>query len=327
MELVYPIYLDIPMMMGFLASLEGGILEEAEMESKSGDSKEKSASISLKANVSSILSTVLGAEAGGSGSKKVTENIESSYKGIVRYPTSALFIRLRNLLIEQKMLVPLASSSDFDTLNLGDIIEFSGYVTANPLYQIRRAVKQLLPIVEASTKISGAQLEHEIITLDNVKPGDKVTILDQEIIIKNKKHSISAQDLIRSQQRVKQNESDLYHTIGEILDNLFSHEGTDLLLFEARSWQAISRVYPNFIRNEQVHEIHNANWRCIGKIIGFVSENEKYDLLKGSPIGYLAKEHFAEIAASLQNEKMQIEINEPIIKGPAIILATMAIFA
>ncbi len=34
MELVYPIYLDAPMMMAFLGSLKGGIAEEATIENK-----------------------------------------------------------------------------------------------------------------------------------------------------------------------------------------------------------------------------------------------------------------------------------------------------
>jgi len=41
MELVYPIYLDIPMMTTFLGSLQGGIIEETNIESKTSDTQEK----------------------------------------------------------------------------------------------------------------------------------------------------------------------------------------------------------------------------------------------------------------------------------------------
>jgi hypothetical protein len=50
--LVYPIYLDVPMMTAFLGSLEGGIVEEADVESKSKDAGEKLQQASIKAKLS-----------------------------------------------------------------------------------------------------------------------------------------------------------------------------------------------------------------------------------------------------------------------------------
>ena len=329
MELVYPIYLDIPMMTGFLASIEGGIVEEAEIESKSGDVKEKSTSASLKASISGMVSSILGAglNTGLDSSRKISENLESSYKGVIRYPTSALFIRLRNLLIQQDIIKVVTDKQELETVGLGDIVEFGGFVSGNPAYQIRHAFGQLLPILMASYKLNDAQFDQEIAQLENVKAGSTISVLGEEITIQSKKHATSLQAVIRSQQQIKKSEVNLYETMGEILEGLFSQDGRDILHFDMMDWQAICRVYPTFVRNERVHEIHDANWRCVGKVIGFIPDGESYDLLQGSPIGYLAKEQFSELASSLTSDDINIQVNDPLVAGPAIVVAAMAIFS
>jgi hypothetical protein len=130
MALVYPVYLDTPMMTAFLASLEGGILEEANVEGKSADTKEKSGKASLSAKVSGLLTSVLSLEGGGDFSRKVSESLESQYKGTVRFPNAALFIRLRDLLLEQNLVKQLDTTANLDHVKVGDLLEFQG--TARP---------------------------------------------------------------------------------------------------------------------------------------------------------------------------------------------------
>lgn len=47
MALVYPVYLDVPMMTAFLASLEGGVVEEASVSHTASDSEERSTKASM----------------------------------------------------------------------------------------------------------------------------------------------------------------------------------------------------------------------------------------------------------------------------------------
>ncbi len=91
MELVYPIYLDVPMMTAFLGSLEGGIVEEADVEEKSTDAGEKVQQASIKAKLSGLVSTLVSAEGGVELSKKLAESMESQYKSKVRISHAALF--------------------------------------------------------------------------------------------------------------------------------------------------------------------------------------------------------------------------------------------
>jgi hypothetical protein len=326
MALVYPIYLDTPMMTGFLASLEGGIVEEADLESKSGDSKEKSGNIALKAGVSNLLSGILGIGAEAELTRKVSESLESQYKGTVRFPNAALFIRLRDLLLEQKQVKLIDSRSKLTSVNIGDIVEFQGTAIPNPAYQIRHAFGQIQPLIEAYYNIADAQFDQEIVKVENTAVGSTYESGNDKIVIQNKKQIPVLRDAIRANQKFKRNEAALYQMVNKVLTGLFLEDSVDTLVFKAKDFQAICRVYPVFARNERIVDIHDANWHCLGKVIGIVPEADNFDLLKGSPISYFAKGLFPDLAGLVKNDSLNIEITEAIIPGPLIVLATMAIF-
>jgi hypothetical protein len=132
MELVYPIYLDEPMLMAFLGSLNGGIAEETTVESKTQGSKERATNAQIKAKVSGWVSSLIGVEGGADVSRKATETSESQYKSTVRFPQATLFFQLRELLFEQDLIKILDSSESLESISLGDIVEFQGLAVANP---------------------------------------------------------------------------------------------------------------------------------------------------------------------------------------------------
>ena len=102
-ELVYPIYLDTPMMTAFLASLEGGLIDETSVEEKASSGNEKKRSVKTGLKFSGILSGLVGIGADAELARKISEDFESQYKHTVRFPAATLFIRLRNLLIEKSL--------------------------------------------------------------------------------------------------------------------------------------------------------------------------------------------------------------------------------
>ncbi len=328
MELVYPIYLDVPMMTGFLASLEDGIIEEAELENRTGDSKEKSGSAAGKVASSGLLRGLLEVGGGLEAAKKVAESVESSYKGVVRYPTSALFIRLRRLLLESNGQVKtLTDEVDLHDINTGDIIEFDGIVRANPTHQIQTSIQQLFPVLSTAIKKTEADLEVEKATVRAAANGSTVLVQQEDRTIHNKKEKEELLAAIENKQNEIRTQFQLYDTIGEVIAGLLRQDIWNTIIIETGKYKAICRIYPNFIRNERVEELHDANWTCMGKVIGKVQLGETFDLLKGIPIGYFAKGVFKDITKALNTEALKIEIGESEVKGPAIIIAVMALYS
>jgi hypothetical protein len=326
MALVYPIYLDTSMMAAFLASLEGGIVEETNVESRMSDSKENTQAGSLRTKIGGLLSNLLDFEAGAEVAKKVSELLESHYKSTVRFPEASLFIRLRDTLFDEGLVKMLTSDTGISDLTVGDLIEFQGLVLPHPAYQIRHIFGQLMPLLEPMSELNITQLENRFIALREAKPNKPVKVGDKEITFADQKAITSMRDLIKTQQQTSRNEVEIRRIMGTVLSDLFSRPHIDTLLFKSEGFHVVSHVYPAFARDERVEDIYNASWCCLGKVIRILPESEEYDLLQASPIGYFAKGLFPDLAAAFTNAKFNITTTEPMVPGPIVIVAPLAVF-
>jgi hypothetical protein len=327
MELVYPIYLDVPMMTAFLGSLEGGIIEEADVEGKSTDAGEKIQQASIKAKLSGLISTFVSTEGGVDLSKKLAESVESQYKSKVRISHAALFIRLRDLLVEQKQVKIIESSGCLQDISIGDIVEFQGLAVANPSYQIRSSFNQLLPILTPFVTLMDSNMEQQLIQLKEAKPKKPIIMDKQSYTFEDQRQINDMRDSIKVQQQQTKNLVSMFKTLNEILAGLFPEDKMDKVLIKNINFSVISHVYPAFVRNERIQDLYGGNWHCIGKVIGILDESDEYDLLKDAPISYFAKDQFTTFAGLLNNENLSISVTDSKVKAPAIIVAPLAIFA
>jgi len=71
--------------------------------------------------------------------------------------------------------------------------------------------------------------------------------------------------------------------------------------------------------------LNDGNWKCIGKITNLIPEGETFDLLKGLPIGYLAKDQVKKMF-NMKAENINFETTDPQLPGPVMELAPLAIF-
>lgn len=324
MELVYPIYLDTPMMNAFLASLEGGILEEANVETKTSKAKETTGKASFGAKVSGLISALADINAQADVSRKASDNLESQYKGTVRFPNASLFIRLRNLLIERKIIKEVLLENDFDKVSVGDIVEIQGTAKPSPNYELRNALNQLLPIVIPTLELQVTQSENELSNIKNYptrnNKGKKEILIGDEAF-----DYINLVRVYEAQVREKQSLLINVKGIEMVSNSLFAEETIHNVIFKSNNFSAVCKVYPAFARNEQINEMFEAKWRCVGKVIGKLEKNDSFDLFKGLPIGLLTKSQ--DLIDSLKNEEVEINPSERVISGPTLIIAVLAIFA
>lgn len=327
MELVYPVYLDTPMMTAFLASLEGGIAEEANIESKTIDSSEKSKKGSFGFKISELLSSVIGANAQADFSKKVSDSLESQYKSTIRFPNAALFIRLRNLLVEQN-LIKKVNSKNIDEVSVGDIIEIQGLAKPAPSYELRNIVNQLMPVTIPALKLQEMQIENEKSNLNDIQgtkniKGEKILKIQGEEDINltelSKLYDLKIQGI--------QKQSLYLQEVANALNILFPEEHSSNILFDSEDFRSVCKLYPTFARDERIQDVFYAEWRCTAKVVGKISSDERYDLFKGLPIGLFAEDIFEKLKESIKSDELDINVSNPVIQGPALVLAVLAIFA
>lgn len=325
MELVYPIYLDTPMMTSFLASLKGGLLEEANVESKTTNIKQKTGKASVGVKISNLISAFVDANAQGEVSGSSSENLESQYKGTVRFPEASNFIELRNILIEQKTIIEVKSFKDFEKVSYGSIVEIQGFSKPSPSYELRTAINQLHPIIKPFLKFQEIQLENELLNYDQFR----VKAKNGHEILKIGEEEYNYKEIARGyQSRIKaiQQQSSSMQELVSVLENLLPTETSTSILVESSDFKSVCRIFPAFIRNEQIQEVFDSNWRCIGKVIGILADDEEFDLLSRLPIGLFAKNVFRDMIAGFNNDELKVNVSDPIIKGPALLIAPLAIF-
>lgn len=332
MPLVYPIYLDTPMMMGFLASLEGGIIEELNLESKVADTEERSGNATVRCKLSNILSLVMDVEGKGEFAKKFSELLESNYKSTVKFPNASLFIRLYDILKQKDFITSIHEKNQLENISLGDIVEVEGLAVASPVYQMRNIFNQLFPILQSIRNMTDSDLDQKIIELDNIKPAPGAVINLDNVVrpINSKSQKEDLRKAIEVKKKIGKSECEKFLAIGETLDKLVHVEGMDVLLIRASNFNIICYVYPSFARNERIQDIYDANWNCIGKVIKIISSSDNYDFFKGSPLSYLAKnaifDFWEGFKKGIKNEKTKLEITETNIEGPTLIIAPLAIY-
>lgn len=326
MELVYPIYIDTPMMTSFLASLEGGYIEEATVEEKSASSKEKDKTAGGGAKLSGLLSSVLSLEAKAEASQKTNESVESNYKSTVRFPEASLFIRLRELLRAEGLLRQVTVEA-FDDLKLGELIEFSGNVAPTPTFQIRRLSEYFSPLMESMSKTQKLQTENQIQLLDKARVNQPMKIGDQELVFKDKNELDNAKLFLKIQLDSQVGEAENLKGVMEGVDKLMPYDEMDKLIFDMDECKAVCSVYPLYARNKRIQDIHYAHWSAIGKVIGKIESGDSYNLTRNMPGGNFTSSMIAGFALSINNGDMGIDLTETDVEGPVFIVATLAIFA
>lgn len=143
--LAHPIYLDVPMMVSFLAALEGGVSVSGSETTTETGSREKT--LAARAGLRAKLFAFGNAEASGEAARVKREE-ETLVSQTQRHHTAAsLFNVLYGYLSEDGQIVTLERESDLPNLNPGVIARFSGDFRGNPLEDILMFASALLPYI------------------------------------------------------------------------------------------------------------------------------------------------------------------------------------
>jgi hypothetical protein len=342
MPLVYPIYLDTPMMMGFLASVENGVTEEYSLEEKVADAKDSSGNVSARGKLSSFVSFLLDAEVKGEIAKKISELLESNYKSTVKFPNTALFFRLYNLLKDEKIIKKIGDSNSFKDVSLGDIVEFQGTAYPSPEYQIRHLFSQIIPLFEPLYGINTTTLNQQMLELDNMKPGKNtcITVGGNKIPLQSKKQLDDLKNLIESTIQKEKYQYENFKALGDALEKMLPECSSELMIIKAMDFKTICRIYPMFARNENLQDILDCHWICVGKVIEIIDASGSYNFWKRSPLNYYAKKAFDGFFEGFNKGKSSedprdeakegmynLEPIEPNISGPILVIAPLAIFS
>jgi len=127
-ELVHPVYLDVPMMVNFLASADGDVAFKAESTVTTKATQSRDASGHL--NIAGV-ATALGL--GVSGAAHRGQELTEETKLERQYTAASLFSTLRSRVkYDLTAIRVLDGPGDLEGLSAGALVEMSGAVTSDP---------------------------------------------------------------------------------------------------------------------------------------------------------------------------------------------------
>lgn len=160
-DLVYPLYLDVPMMTSFAAAIQDGIAYDSDVTQRRDEQKNVSGEAEGRAGIPwmSIFSTFLTLDARGkiAGDKATGEGEE--IRQIRRHTEASIFMRLRQKLIDDNRILQINTLNDFEQLRGAEqdyLVEVRGQIFRSPLSETLETVFRLLDVfgVDLSDKQS-----------------------------------------------------------------------------------------------------------------------------------------------------------------------------
>jgi hypothetical protein len=150
-DLRYPLYLDVPMMISFLAALEDGVSYEENIQRRAGGRRAVRGEASAGTRLPSFLS-LLSFDLRGSLSGESDTNESEELQLVKRHSEASLFNRLRSALHEDGGIKVLDEEiSSPGEVVPGMIIEANGVIVRNPLDELLAFVERLRPFIEQAT--------------------------------------------------------------------------------------------------------------------------------------------------------------------------------
>jgi hypothetical protein len=133
--LFHPVYLDVPMMISFLAALRDGVAFEDTMTRRDSQSTSRERDASARVRLPS-LGSLLGFDASGRMASSHQGETSEEVMAVRRHTEASLFNALYAALTEDGVLRDVSEPADLAHIAPGNVIELSGDFIGNPLESV-----------------------------------------------------------------------------------------------------------------------------------------------------------------------------------------------
>ncbi|MFT3865193.1 MAG: hypothetical protein QM729_13030 [Solirubrobacterales bacterium] len=299
LDLVHPLYLDVPMMISFLAALEGGgVAFEGEEMSRAATGAERTKEAGGRIGLPAI-GALFGIDLTGRLSSAGSEEESRETKVLRRHTEASLFNLLRYRLLSEERVQQVSNLSD-KKIGPGDLIEFEGEYIGNALQDIVDMFFKLLPYTDIEEQANKQK--------------------------KNQKKSGNPAVRATAEQRQETDEdpSAVLRMFRIVHDDLDNSPVEDVVL-QGTAAQAVLTLSQDFLSAETQQQMVSARLRVIGKVSRVLQGSETVNLMRRSALGLTGPEVAEELVESA-TKLGSVSIGHPIVKAPAVQIQPLAVF-
>jgi len=346
-DIVHPVYLDIPMMTSFIAALEGGFTDEDKRKTSSTKSGGTQRSASGRLGVP-ILSSLFRMDM--SGDIKNTDDTRSIEEVEVKrqHTASSLFNLLRWKLVSDLHLVKFpASAEDLRKLEPGVLVEIRGVIASDPVSDLFEALNDVIASIGQLAKVSAIsslmdqgldRMIQELRGQPNMAPlltafGAESPTL--QVSGKPRSGNPAKHSSANTQQQTGAlHASDLCAQIGTLVERLRTEvDSRPVIDFVLRSpddaLRAVLTVSRKYLPVEGAPLMLGGEYAVLGKVTSVLEEpSDEIPLLRRSIFRYLTpKATQAAHDYMTQNRFLNLNVPELIVRGPALQLLPIAVYS
>lgn len=317
-DLVYPLYLDVPMMTSFVAAIEDGIAygsdvvqmkDQRRIVAAEGEGKAK-AGLPSMGIFASLLNFDLRGKITGDQAAGNAEEITL----IRRHTEASLFMRLRQMLKENDRVLQINHIEDFQKLQNAEhdyLVEIKGQVFRSPLSEALEAVFRIIDMLGVDVLGTKSPRTQPAGGKKRGKGQQRTASELDELALEGE-----AQLGFRLMQRIRE---DLAKS--KVVDAVMRPSSVDDLT-------VVMALALEFLPEGTFENLLSGDFSVLGKVTRVVEGEEEISLYQRTVFSYLGSDDIdAAISELLQSPSLTLSKNPSSVKAPALQLMPLAIYA
>jgi hypothetical protein len=317
-ELVYPLYLDVPMMTSFLAALEDGVAYGSDIVRIQQEQRDRSAEAGGGVSAPGVLSSLFNLDLRGRITGKATVGSNEEVTVIRKHTESSLFMSLRHTLKQRNLIENLDNLQDtrkLHSLKRTSLVEITGEISRSPLSEVLEAFSRFV-------NLAGPQMFEEHLDLDPADqlPGQELEgepAASEEIISGNVENSTNSGNitLLELFNRIRE---DLSRS--RVIDVVMKPSGT-------RNLTIVIALALEFLPEGTLETLLSGQFTVLGKLTRVLKKDEEINLHQRTVFSFLDSSVLDEPLEGLGAEAgLRLARNPSSVKAPAIQLLPLAIY-
>jgi hypothetical protein len=312
-SLVHPVYLDVPMLVSFLAALDDGINFQSEVAEKSGSTRRRVSEAGLQARLPSLASLLgLGLSGSGKYSREGSDEESAESKFVREHTASSLFNIFRQRLASATSgILRAVDSNSFEEISPGNLVEVTGEIKGNPLRQVVDLFSALAPLM-------GIPLED---STPDEQPSPAVS---------RRKQGRSGNPAVRSTQPAPPDEEDGLRETAQIMRTLIRDAARspviDLLMSTGADLSTVLTVSRAYLSEEAEAYLLGGCFTVLGKVTEVLRSGDGINLLRRTALGFGGEELSGNIFQGLSDLGPGFTLADPKVNSPALQILPLAIY-
>lgn len=316
-NLTHPVYLDVAMMISFLAYLEGGVSTGEEETKRDTGAKERL--LRGRTGLRFKLPPVANADLSGEGSTQRREESVVEARTERLHTAASLFNGLYEVLSDDGQLHTIEDADGPAQLKVGQLVEFQGAYLGNPLEDVLATLSALLPYLLEEQESQRSALEAAHKKTQGQKrsgnPAKKAAAPEAAGVLEG----------LIEQAEASQQEAGLKIAL-QMAEDIKGAPVHDLLIRTPRGLSVILTASSEYFTAATNEYLRAGEFQVVGKVTRVVRGGESVNLTRRTVLGAAGASVAEDVIGSFTNTLEGFDVPSAIVEGPCLQVLPMAIF-